>query len=59
MHRLIGEDSIFNSPEDMVESILYICKNYEVIIYQQSLFQEHIRVGIKIQRLKLKMVVFI
>ncbi|NAS19014.1 hypothetical protein GND98_014325 [Clostridium butyricum] len=30
MHRLIGEDSIFNSPEDMVESILYICKNYEV-----------------------------
>ncbi|MSR91364.1 hypothetical protein [Inconstantimicrobium porci] len=30
MHRLTGEDSIFNSPEDMIESILYICKNYEV-----------------------------
>lgn len=30
MRRLTGEDSIFNSPEDMLESILYICKNYEV-----------------------------
>ena len=30
MRRLTGEDSIFNSPIDMVESILYICSNYEV-----------------------------
>lgn len=30
IHILTGDDSIFNSPEDMIELILYICKNYEV-----------------------------
>ena len=30
MHRLVGEESIFNNPMEMVESVLSICKSYEV-----------------------------
>lgn len=30
MHRLVGEDSIFNNPIEMVETVLSICKSYEV-----------------------------